>query len=330
MANLKTSYLGLEMECPILVGASGLTMTPEGVGRAAEAGAGAVVLKSLFEEQIRLEFADTEAAITDDMDMHSEAYAYLEADLAARQGPRRYLELIRSASRAVSIPVIASVNCTGSETWVEFAEQIAAAGAAALEVNLYILPTDPEMPGAEIERAYLDAVEQVTASVKIPVAVKLAPYLTNAGWMAKEMASRGADGLVIFNRFYQPDIDLEAEEYRGGLVKTNPGDHRRILRWLALLSGRVSCDLCGVGGIHDGQTVAKAIMAGAQAVQAVSVFYERGVAHLAEMRAELEGFMDGKGYADLDAFRGKLSHERLGNAPRLERAQYIKAFVGIE
>lgn len=330
MANLKTSYLGLEIDCPILVGSSSLTMTPEGVGRAAEAGAGAVVLKSLFEEQIRQEFEETEAAITDDMDMHSEAYAYLQADLAARQGPRKYLDLIRSASRSVSIPVIASVNCTGSETWVEFAEQIAAAGAAAIEVNLYILPTDPETSGEEIERAYLHAAEQVTASVKIPVAVKLAPYLTNAGWMARELATRGVDGLVIFNRFYQPDIDLETETYRGGLVKTHPGEHRRILRWLALLSGRISCDLCGVGGIRDGDTVAKAILAGAQAVQAVSIFYEKGVTHLAEMRTGLQTYMDGKGYADLEAFRGKLSHEHLEDAPRLERVQYIKAFVGIE
>lgn len=328
MASLKTSYLGLELENPIIVGSCGLTKTPERVRQCAEAGAGAVVLKSLFEEQIRLEFAETTAAIA--ADLHPEALGYLEADIAIQQGPRQYLELIRASAKAVSVPVIASVNCTGASTWVDFAQQIAAAGAAALELNIYVLATDPETPSADIERTYLDTLAAVKRHVSIPVAVKLAPYLTNAGRMAKELASRGADGLVLFNRLFQPDIDVDKQEFRGGLSLSSPGDHRRALRWIALLAGRISADLCASGGVHDGRTVVKQILAGASAVQVVSALYKGHLSDLATMAASVTAWMEDKGYESLDDFRGHLSHARVPDAGQLERAQYIKAFVGVE
>jgi dihydroorotate dehydrogenase (fumarate) len=328
MANLKTSYLGLELDNPFIVGACGLTKTAERVKRCAEAGAGAVVLKSLFEEQIRLEMAETTDALA--AELHPEALQYLEADIAAQQGPRQYLELIREASRSVSIPVIASVNCTGAETWVEFAEQIAAAGPAALELNVYVLATDPDRTSGEIEQVYLDTLAAVKSRVKIPVAVKLAPYLSNVGRMALGLEAGGADGLVLFNRLFYPDVDLDHEQLKGVLGLSHPGDHRRTLRWTALLADRMQGDLCATTGIHDGLTAAKMLLVGARAVQVVSVLYRKKLDVLGEMLADLNTWMDQQGYADLDAFRGKLSHAKIADADKFERAQYIKAFAGVE
>lgn len=329
MASLKTSYLGLELQSPIIVGSCGLTKTPERVRKCAEAGAGAVVLKSLFEEQIRLEFAETAAAMAEDL--HPEALQYLEADIAMQHGPRQYLDIIREASKAVSIPVIASVNCTGATAWVDFAQQIAAAGAAALELNLYVLPADPGAESAALERVYTDTVAAVRQKVKIPLAVKLAPYLTNVGRLSQELVKKGADGLVLFNRLYHPDIDVEKEAFKGGISLSSPGDHRRSLRWIALLAGRVKADLCAATGVHDGRTVVKQILAGASAVQVVSALYKRGdLSDLATMADSVRAWMEEKGYDTLDAFRGQLSHARHPDTALLERAQYIKAFVGVE
>ncbi|MDY0002253.1 MAG: dihydroorotate dehydrogenase-like protein [Polyangia bacterium] len=329
MTSLKTSYLGLELESPIIVGSCGLTKTPERVRKCAEAGAGAVVLKSLFEEQIRLDFAETTAAMA--ADMHPEAMQYLEADIAVQHGPRQYLEIIREATRAVSIPVIASVNCTGASAWVDFAQQIAAAGAAALELNLYVMPADPASPSADIERVYTDTVAAVRQKVSIPLAVKLAPYLTNVGRLAAELDKKGARGLVLFNRLYHPDIDVDKEAFKGGISLSSPGDHRRSLRWIAMLSGRVRADLCASGGVHEGRTVVKQILAGASAVQVVSALYKKGdLSDLVTMRESVRAWMEEKGYERLEDFRGQLSHATHPDAAQLERAQYIKAFVGVE
>jgi dihydroorotate dehydrogenase (fumarate) len=328
MANLKTSYLGLELENPVVVGSCGLTKTVDKVRQCAEAGAGAVVLKSLFEEQIRVEYAETTAALANDL--HPEALQYLEADLAAQYGPRWYLELIRESAKAVSIPVIASVNCTGAQTWIDFAQQIAASGAAALELNVYLLPADPDTPSADIERAYLDTVAQVNEAVDLPLSVKLAPYLTNLGRTAGQLAERGADGLVLFNRLFQPDVDIESETLRAAVSLSHEGDHRPALRWIALLSRSLSCDLCASGGVHDGKAVVKQLLAGASAVQTVSALYRGGLGTIATLRDELAAWMDDKGYAELAEFRGKIRPAQVEDAPQLERAQYIKALVGIE
>jgi dihydroorotate dehydrogenase (fumarate) len=328
MANLKTSYLGLELENPLVVGSCSLTKTVDKVRKCAEAGAGAVVLKSLFEEQIRVEYAETTAALAEDL--HPEALQYLEADIAAQHGPRWYLELIRETARAVSIPVIASVNCTGAQTWIDFAQQIAAAGAAALELNVYVLPADPDTPSADLERSYLDTVAQVNDAVELPLAVKLAPYFTNVGRLAGQLVERGADGLVLFNRLFHPDVDLEAEQLRGGVSLSHEGDHRPSLRWIALLSQQLDCDLCASGGVHDAKAALKQLLVGAQAVQTVSALYRGGVGTLRTMRDDLATWMDEKGYADVAALRGRVSAGGRADAQQLERAQYIQALVGIE
>lgn len=328
MASLKTSYLGLELENPLIVGSCGLTKTPERVRRCAEAGAGAVVLKSLFEEQIRLEYAETEAAIA--QDVHPEALGYLQADIAAQHGPKPYLELIREAAGSVSIPVIASVNCTGSTVWVDFSRQIAAAGAAALELNLYVLPGGPDVVSEDIERMYLDTVAAVKGHVTIPVAVKLAPYLTNAGRVSSQLSAKGADGIVLFNRLFHPDVDIHTQEIRGGISLSHPGDHRRALRWIALLAGRVEADLCASGGVHDATAAIKLLLVGARAMQVVSALYRGGLGVLGTMRAAMVTWMEEKGYEDLEAFRGQLSQAEVRDAEKLERSQYIKALVGVD
>jgi len=327
MANLGTTYLGLELDNPFIVGSSGLTRTVDGVRSCAEAGAGAVVLKSIFEEQIRLEYAETTESLADSV--HPEALAYLEADIVTRYGPRNYLDLVKKASKAVSIPVIASVNCTSSHSWIEFAKQLEKSGAAALELNIYVLPTDPDQKSGQVDQIYLDIVSQVTSRVHMPVSVKLAPYLTNLPRMGKKLVDCGAKGLVVFNRLFSPDIDIENETVSGGISLSTPDEHRMGLRWVALLSDTLGVDICGSRGIHDPAAAVKMLLAGATAVQVTSTLYKNKMKQLNLLTEGLAAWMDAKGYADLEDFRGKLSEDPSG-ADLFLRAQYIKAFVGVE
>jgi dihydroorotate dehydrogenase (fumarate) len=328
MANLQTTYLGLPLENPFIVGSCSLSRTVDGIVACAKAGAGAVVMKSLFEEQIRLDFEATAEALA--QDVHPEALAYLQADLAAHHGPREYLEVIRQAAKKVSIPIIASVNCTGPSTWVTFAEQIAAAGAAALELNVYVLPSDPETASADIEKVYLDIVTTVRRQVGLPLAIKLVPYFTNPTRLAHQLAKQGAGGLVLFNRLWQPDIDVETEALAGGISTSAPGEYRLSLRWIARLAGEVPADLCASTGVHDGESAVRLLLAGAQAVQVTSALYQHGRDHLKTLTASLERWMDEHGHADLASFRGALSRKRQGQSDLYDRSQYIKAFVGVE
>lgn len=328
MADLKTRYLGLELKNPFIMGSSGLTKTVDGVKRAAEAGAGAIVLKSLFEEEIRLEYAGTTDAFADYP--HPEAAAYLDADIATHYGPEKYLRLVEDATQAVDVPVIASVNCVSGATWTVFAEQLEAAGAAAIELNIYVLPLDASQTAEEVEGVYLDALRSVRARVGIPVSVKVVPYITNLVRFALGLQDAGANGLVLFNRFFQPDIDVQSEELKGGLVLSRPDEYRLALRWMGILYGRGRGDLCASTGIHDGETAARMLLAGADAVQVVSAVYAHGRTVFAQMKAELRAWMDDKGYENIAAFQGKLSRFRLGDHQAFERAQYIKAFVGAE
>ncbi|MFH2007697.1 MAG: dihydroorotate dehydrogenase-like protein [bacterium] len=327
MANLSTTYLGLELKNPIIVGSSRMTNSVDGVVQCAEAGAGAVILKSLFEEQIRVDYEETTEALKGDI--HPEALAYLNADLATRYGPRQYLELVEKSAAAVSIPVIASVNCTSTHTWIEFAKQLEAAGASAVELNIYVMVTDPDTRSEEVERVYLDIVGLVADRISIPIAVKLAPYFTNLPRIASKLVDRGARGLVLFNKLYHPDIDLSSQEVAGRISLSHEDEYRMTLRWIALLAGQFQVDLCATRGLHDGRSVVKQVLAGAQAVQVVSAFFKQKLDHLQTMLDEVTAWMDEQGYDDLDAFRGKLSRAEQ-DAGLYERAQYIKAYVGIE
>jgi dihydroorotate dehydrogenase (fumarate) len=329
MPNLSTSYMGLKLANPFIAGASGYGRNLDGVLMLRDAGASAVVLKSLFEEQLRLEMADSARAM--EGASHPEAYEYLQADYAAHFGPRAYLKLVEQAASKAGVPVIASINCVSPGGWTVFAKQVQEAGASALEMNIYQLPINCQRSSAELEAAYVAPVKQVTSELKIPVAVKLIPSFTNVGAMAIKVADAGASGLVLFNHFFHPDIDLSGNPGFGGSPAYScPGDFRPTLRWTALLAGRTRCDLCASGGIHAADSAIKMILAGANAVQVVSAIYIHGTGRLRKLIDGLDSWMREQGHANLEDFRGSLSWARAENPEMLLRAQYIKAFVGVE
>ncbi len=266
--NLTTNYMGLRLRNPIIVASCGLTGKVEGVRRCADAGAGAVVLKSLFQEQIESETKRIEQDLSEAW--HPEAYEYV-ARLGKDLGPAGYLSLIREAKEAVSIPIIASLNCVSPTWWVDYAARIAEAGADALELNMAIMPSDPKRSGHEIEGAFFKIVEDITKRIDLPIAVKLGPYFTSVAWVARGLCERGVSGLVLFNRFYQFDIDLEKIELRPGNTFSTSAEMAMSLRCISLLSGKIDCDLAGATGIKIGAGVAKHLLAGAAAVQICSV-----------------------------------------------------------
>lgn len=327
MPNLTTNYMGLRLKNPIIVGSSSLTGSLKGVQRCADAGAGAVVLKSLFEEQIVSELQDI---ATESWHYgHPEASEYLEK-MGMALGPRDYVKLIEEAKKTVSIPVIASLNCISSEYWFDYTSQIVSAGADALELNLSVLPGDPEITSQEIEDIYLKIFKGIRALVKIPIAVKIGPYFTSIGRMAAELSKRGADALVLFNRFYQFDIDIERIKLAPGNRLSTPHEMNIPLRWIALLAGRVGCQLTASTGIHDGAGVVKQILAGATAVQVCSALYQKGVEQVAVIIRELDSWMQTNEFRILEEFRGRFSQMQSDKPEQYERLQYIKALTGIE
>ena len=328
MADLATTYMGLKLKNPVIVGSSTHTITPESVKPLEEAGAAAVVLKSIFEEQIRADVAD----VYEDLDgrMHPEAYQYLTADLPMQIGPRKYLDRLREIKAAVAIPVIASINCVTPARWTDFAGDIQAAGADAIELNVYDIPDDPDTPGADVERRHLELLKAVKEVVKIPVAVKIGPYYSSLLDFARALARVGADAIVMFNRFFQPDIDVEAVALKSSVNLSRPQDIRLPLRWVAMIRDQVSCDLSLTTGVHDWQGAVKAILAGANTVQVCSVLYLHGVGHLATIIEGTGEWMEKKGHAKVADFRGLLREKDLTDNQGFERAQYLKAFVGLE
>jgi len=327
VADLRTRYLGLDLANPLIAGSCSLHKTVDGVKRSADAGAGAVVLKSLFEEQLALEAESLtrESSGTG----HTEAYEYLNT-LAMRLGPRDYLRLIEEAKRSVSIPVIASLNCVTPLRWVEYASQIAAAGADALEVNAAFMPTAPSMDAKAIEDRYYKIVESIAENLTIPFAVKIGPYFSALPRFAAELVRRGARGLVLFNRFYQLDVDTRSLSLAPGYRFSSPEEIYLPLRWIAVLSGQLDCDLAGSTGVHDAEGVVKLLLAGAAAVQVCSALYLKQVSHLGTLTEGLKQWMKEHGFESLDQFRGKLRQEPGAQQEAYERLQYIKVFVGIE
>jgi len=328
MADLRTTYMGLEMANPLLVASCTLTIRPERVKALAEAGAGGVVLKSIFEEQIRADVAES----YEDLDggMHPEACEYLRADLPMQMGPKQYLDRIKEIKAAVTIPVIASVNCVTPARWEEFAKRIEAAGADAIELNIYDIPDNPDTPGAEVERRHLDLLKQVKAAVDIPVAVKIGPYYSSLPDFTRRLSRLGADAIVMFNRFFQPDIDLEALALKASLELSRPEDILLPLRWVAIVRELVSADLALTGGVHDWTGAAKAILAGANTFQVCSVLYRKGAAEIGVILDGLSKWMDERGYRKVSDFRGIMRERDLTDNRGFERAQYIKALVGLE
>ena len=327
MADLTTRYVGLELRNPLMVASCSLTKSVEGVERCAGAGAGAVVLKSLFEEQIQTEAVEMEEHLW--LYGHSEAFEYV-SKMAMPLGPRDYLKLIEDSKAKVSIPVIASLNCISPRWWTDYAKQIAAAGADALELNVSVMPSDPERTSEDIEKIHLDIVGSLKEAIDIPIAVKIGPHFTSIARMANRLAEQGASALVLFNRFYQIDIDTEKIDLAPGVRFSTPDEASLPLRWIGLLAGRINCDLAATTGVHDSTGFVKQLLAGATAVQVCSSLYINGVEQIGRILSGVEAWMKECGFKSVDDFRGRLSQAESEHPELYERLQYIKAFVGIE
>lgn len=325
MADLQTRYLGLPLKNPIIAGASDLTANLDTLRRIEEAGAGALVLKSLFEEQIQLE----RYKLAQDLTQGEERYAEMVTIFPRLEhaGPREHLMWIRKAKAGATIPVIASLNCVGRSTWIEYAKALAAEGVDALELNFFASPRDPSLPGAHIEEEQLDVVRAVKDVVKVPIAVKLSLFYTNPLNFISRLDGDGVDGLVLFNRFFQPDIDAEREAMGMPFNFSHPVDSRIPLRFAGLLHGRVKADVCASTGIMSGADVARMVLAGSTAVQVVTALYRNRVESIAKMSADLGAWMDRKGYRTLADFRGRLSALHAKDAWAYTRAQYAKMLL---
>jgi dihydroorotate dehydrogenase (fumarate) len=351
MSDLTTRYMGLELKNPLVVSSCGLTKTVQGVKQAAEAGAGAIVLKSLFEEQIDAE--TNELVRQSQHSGHTETYDYLHG-FGRTFGPKEYLQLVRDAKAAVSVPIIASVNCVTAERWIEYAGKLAAAGADGLELNIGFLPNDPAISGVVVEERYLSIVSAVQAKVTLPVALKIGPYFSSlahlakqlgddrmsgppftVGWCGtgeydKEVTWQGVDALVLFNRFYRFDIDVDKRQPSGGNPYSTSEELHVSLRWISLLAGRVACDLAANTGVHDGRDMIKQLLAGASVVQVCSTLYRNGLSQIGSILDQLQEWMQIHGFKSPADFRGQLSQIQSENPRNYERLQYIKALVGIE
>jgi dihydroorotate dehydrogenase (fumarate) len=325
--DLSTTYLGFKLAHPFMPGASPLVDDLDTVKRLEDAGASAIVMHSLFEEQISGEQYGHMRAVEMHEDAFAEALSYFPRPEEYRLGPDSYLEQIRKIKAAVKVPVIASLNGTTPAGWLEYAKLIAEAGADALELNLYYLATSAWETGEQVERRTLDAVKAVKSAVKLPLAVKLSPYFSSFAHFARELDEAGANALVMFNRFYQPDIDVEELEVVPRLPLANPPSLLLRLRWIAICYGHVKADIACSGGVHTGLDALKAVMAGASAVQMVTALLHNGPERLTKVRDEVSRWLEEHEYESLRQARGSMSHENCPNPQALERANYMRALA---
>lgn len=324
MAKLTTDYLGLELKNPIIVGSSSLTNSVEKIKEIEEAGAGAVVLKSLFEEQI-LHEANLQIHSSVGSD-HPEAIEYIQ-NYNRDNSVEEYLQLIKDAKKEIEIPIIASINCFSSDEWIAFAKKIEEAGADALELNIYILNLDKNSEAAKYEELYFKLIKEVTATIKIPVSVKLSPYFSNLLQIVDKLYAFGAKGVVLFNRFYEPDVDIDKLSLTTSNILSSPSDIRKSLRWVAIISGKVEkINIASSTGVHDGDAVIKQLLVGAQAVQICSTVYKNGTKVVGEMLTKLEEWMKQKEFESIDEFRGMMSYKNMNNPALYERVQFMKHF----
>jgi dihydroorotate dehydrogenase (fumarate) len=322
--DLTTTYLGLKLTSPLVPSASPLTRELDELKRAEDAGAGAVVLPSVFEEQIVREAAELDIALEQGTESFAEALSYFPQVSEFRIGPDEYLGHIARAKAALQVPVIASLNGTSLGGWTAYARQIEQAGADALELNIYYIPTDPELTALEVENTYLEILKAVKAAVKLPVAVKLSPFFSNMANMARKLDQAGANGLVLFNRFYQPDIDLETLEVEHSLLLSTPQARRLPLRWIALLYGRIAASLAATSGIHTAYDVLKIMMAGADVAMLCSVLLRKGMGQMAVIQKEMAQWLEEHEYESLTQMKGSLSQKHCPEPSAFERAQYMR------
>jgi dihydroorotate dehydrogenase (fumarate) len=322
--DLSTTYMGMKLRSTLVPSASPMTRELADLKQAEDAGAGAVVLPSVFEEQLRRESAELDLALTQGTESFAEALSYFPQLGEFRLGPEDYLEYIAKAKAALKIPVIASLNGTSVGGWTDYARKIQQAGADALELNIYYIPTDPQLSALEVENTYLDILKAVKAAITIPVAVKLSPFFSNMANMARQLDRAGANGLVLFNRFYQPDIDLETLEVESSLLLSTPQARRLPLRWVAILHGHIQASLAATSGIHTAQDVLKILMAGADVTMLCSVLFRKGMPHIAAIEQEIQQWMTVHEYESVTQLKGSLSQKNCPDPSAFERAQYMR------
>jgi dihydroorotate dehydrogenase (fumarate) len=325
MTDLSTTYLGLKLKNPLVASASPFPKKLENIRRMEAAGLSAVVLHSLFEEQITFESNELDHFLNAGTESFAEALTYFPDLEKYNIGPEPYLELIRKARESVQIPIIASLNGISTGGWVEYARKIEQAGAHALELNLYYLPVDPNLSGAELEEAHVRLVRDVRAKVRIPLAVKLSPFFTALPQMARRLVEAGADGLVLFNRFYQPDLDLDSLQVVPRLKLSTSEDMLLPLRWIAILYGRVKADFALTSGVHTGPDLIKAMMAGASVAMTTSSLLENGIEHAGRILKEAEQWMTAHEYASVRQMQGSMSQKAVAEPAAFERANYMRA-----
>jgi dihydroorotate dehydrogenase (fumarate) len=326
--DLTTQYLGLKLHTPLVAGASPLSEDLDGIRRMEDSGASAVVLYSLFEEQLRADRFELNKNLEQGTESFAESLTFFPEAEEYRLGPEEYLKHIAAAKKATRIPIIASLNASSVGGWTEYARQIQDAGADALELNIYHIPTDLDLSGGMVEETYINILRAVKSEVTIPVAVKLSPFFSNFANMAKRFDAAGANGLVLFNRFYQPDIDLEALEVKPNILLSTPMAMRLPLRWVAILYGRVAANLAATSGIHRGTDVLKMLMAGADVTMLCSVLIRHGIGQIKVIEREMLAWMEEHEYESVAELKGSLSRKKCGDPEAFERAQYIRAIAG--
>lgn len=325
--DLTTTYLGMKLRSPLVPSASPLSEEIDNIRAMEDAGAGAIVFYSLFEEQLRLDTFELNHHLTYGTESFPEALSYFPQPTEFHLGPDGYLNHIRKAKEAVDIPIIASLNGSSLGGWIDFARQIEQAGADALELNVYHIPTNMNMSGAEVEQQYIDVLKAVKAAIRIPVAIKLSPFFSNMANMAKRLDEAGADGLVLFNRFYQPDIDLETLEVKPNVILSTPQALRLPMRWVAILHGRIKASLAATSGIHEAQDVLKILMAGAHVTMLCSVLLRHGLNHMRIIEQEMRRWMTEHEYVSVRQMQGSVSQKNSADPSAFERAQYMKALT---
>ncbi len=326
MADLSTNYLGIKLKNPIVAGSCGLTDNLESLKNLEKFGASAIVLKSLFEEEIMQEVSTNLTKMSSESYMYPETLDYYEYLDAPKESPDEYLQLISDAKKELHIPLIASINCISAGQWTYFPRRIEAAGADALELNLFVMPSDFKRTSAENEKIYFDIIHEVRKVTKLPISVKVSYYFSNLGTMLKKISESNVQGLVLFNRLFSPDIDIENIDITSGYVLSSPTDLGISLRWIAIMAQRVNCSLAASTGIHDGKAVIKQLLAGADVVQVASVLYKHGPVAIASMLKDIQDWMDRKEFKTIADFKGKLSQAQSKNAAVFERVQFMKYF----
>jgi dihydroorotate dehydrogenase (fumarate) len=326
MVNLETDYLGIILRNPIIISSSGLTNTVEKIKNLERCGAGAVILKSIFEEDIRNQ------AMIQSIANDPKANAPSDIHPVETQKPiEDYLLLIEKTKKAVKIPVLASINCYSAEEWTGFATKIEAAGADAIEINVFYIPTDKDFTSLDYERIYFDLAIRMRTNIGIPFSIKLSPYFTNISYLADQLFYRGASGVVLFNRFYEPDIDIEHVRHKAAEVLSLPADLRPTLQWVAFVSSQVEdLDVAASTGVHSGEAIIKLLLAGAKAVQVCSVIYKNGPEYLSVLLNELTSWMQNNNFENIEDFRGKINYKDIPDLAMYERAQFMKYFTDIQ